>query len=536
MKRASLIVEPYVAGMATAVFPYCEQINHSIKQIPGVRFGSHVKRGAWLVPEEIVSLLEKWAKARSWKIDNRLRFNECKSDLSRLYPPQRPVTEKMVKHGSLLCLAEMGTGKTPISLLALEARSPDRILVVGPALSRRHWRDHIREWYPKHPDIFLAESSKQAATLPTSGRFIIITSYELAHNFVGYRNLDGLVLDEIHFAQDERTKRSATVRKISWRNHDAMRFGLTGTPITANPKGLHHQLHTLWANRFADFFDYNKWYTEIGENEHTNWLFGGINPEHESELRARLDYVTARITKEDLIDYLPDCQFVPLRVPAPARMNVREMLDSFARPDKHNARVRESMLRSTGSTKIRFAVECALDEIQTVDHVAIGAYYHDTGKEIARQLELKSKIPVVYVDGDIPVNKRLDKIAEAAKHKKCFLVATLESVNVSIDLTFNPVSITAELFPVPKTMQQWFGRYDRLSGKIPSKQIILILEGTQDEAIANVLLKRSKDTKKIIRPGRAEKGLLESLEVSEEDFLASIAHAAAERIEEDEYV
>jgi superfamily II DNA or RNA helicase len=531
-----LTITPYVAGMALAQFPFTEQINNWLRAIPGVRWGGHIKKGAWLIPSELQPQLEKWAKAHSWKTVLPKKVAYRAPDLTDLYPFQKPVVQRILDQRQLLVSLETGLGKTVVGLVALKNLQPARTLIICPALVRyKHWGQHIADWWLDAPPVEVIDTGKKARELEWAAQQIAVTSFELAKYFID-RKYNAVIVDEMHYLQDARTQRSKAIRKLLWRNHDSVQIALTATPITNNPKGLHHQLHSLWANRFGSFWDFVKRYVDITSNEHSDWVFGGLNDDHAKELRARLEAVSVRVTKKEVAHLLPPCIVTPLRVPAPRTLNVRELLEGFARPDQHSAKVKEHMLRATGSAKIKVSVEAALEEIKTDSHVCVCAYYHDTADEIAAMLESKTTTPIINL-GRAVASKRMQLIEEARKLKNCIMVATLESVNVGIDLTFNATAICAELFPVPKTMIQFFGRFSRLvKGSLPSKIILVVLEGTQDEAICSVLLARVKDAEKVVKGGAAESGLIEALEIPEEDFLAAVAEMANTRLEEDEYV
>jgi SWI/SNF-related matrix-associated actin-dependent regulator 1 of chromatin subfamily A len=521
-------------------FKYHPGLKDAVKAIPGVSpMIKDKKWKGWRCQEDVFPIAADYARRCGFEVNLppvERRYKSGGELNSKLHSFQQEAVRFLLGSRRGMLNFEMGLGKTPSAIEACRLAEAKRVLVVCPAMVRLNWEDEFGKWWPDHPEIEVVESGKQAKAASAP---IIITSYELTSK-LATSQFDAIVVDESQYVQDRRAGRSKSVAKILAANLDAYVMFLTATPITNRPKGLHNQLDLLYPERFGSWSKFNTRYSQKLDNQYTEWDFGGLNDEHADELKSRLDLISIRVTKAEVAHLLPPCMVQSIRVRAPRSFNPRELLERFTRPDAHNGKI-GALVRAAGEHKVEAAVDHAENAFENGEsHVAVLTHLKATAEEVAAAMRQKGH-EVIHVDGDVATPKRVEAIKQCKALKQAVLVTTMHAVNVGIDLTFCTTAIFAELYWTPAVMIQAFGRFSRLSGTMPSRILMLVLEGSQDEIIAHKLLEKTQDITSVIDAGHAEAGLdsalAEAEDIDEEEFLAGLKAAAMSMItEEDAYV
>ena len=489
--------------------------------------------GRWLVPHELVSTFVP----SGFEDVRALRALPIVAGMNALlHSYQQEGVARGVSERALLCNFEMGLGKTPtaieISRLTMNEKSGP-MLVVCPALVRRNWCNEFDKWWPGHPGIHCAESSKQAAKWNMNKEPILVVSYDLATSINATLEWGAIVADESHYLKNEASRRSKILRTLYLRNPQTLKLMLTGTPITSEPRDLWHQLDCLQPGRFGDYWRFVRRYSNVVSNQYGTDV-KGLNDTYAPELNERLKAVSMRVTKQEVAHLLPPFSVQSIMLPPVKSVSPRELLDRAGSGLRKQHEL-DAVVAALGDTKVGAtvdAVENALDGGAT--HVCVLTHFRSTAEKIENALS-RLDVPVIRVDGDIPIKQRLVHIDDAKKLPRAVLVATMHSINVGIDLTRFTVAVFAELYWQPSAMIQALGRFSRLSGKLPSQCYLLVRQGSLDEPIAYTLLRRVKDQSKLFKPGQAEAGLsaeFDPANMREEDFIESLREAAACRRED----
>lgn len=463
-------------------------------------------------------------------------------------------------------------GKTPTAIETMRLAGVQSALIICPALVRQNWADEIEKWWSGHPVVEIIDSGSQCLSYfqcyPKDSD-IVITSYELlkklafskepvkkydntSEGYIEYETeenvlreavknrFQAIIIDESHYIANNRAGRAADVRAVVDANPNALLLMLTATPVTNEPKGLWYQLDTLYPHRFGTWPGFMKRYANVSSNEYTDWVVKGLNEEHAAELSQRLAAISSRVTKHEVAHLLPPFSVQTIRVPPKDRgFDPRELLEKFTRMDQHRNNGDE-LIRAAGEQKVDSACEQVLDALGGgATHVCVLTHLKATAAEIAAELGATKKMPpVVLIDGNVPIAKRMEELKKARGLPRCILVATMHSVNVGIDLTAFTVCVFAELDYTPANVIQALGRFSRLSGKLPSTCILLVLSGTQDEIVASRVLNKVKDINAVIRAGQSESEVAKALEpkMDDETFFTELREAAMHMAAEDEYV
>ena len=154
---------------------------------------------------------------------------------------QREAIDHLHAHPHAGLFLEMGLGKTAVVLSALRPEHLPVLVVAPRRVACEVWPAEIRKWRPELCySLAHGSAAKRAAALDTMAD-IYIVSVDNAHDAVGGRAYQTIVLDELSLWKNRNTQRWKTTTALV---ADAPHvWGLTGTPI---PKGY----LDLWAQMY----------------------------------------------------------------------------------------------------------------------------------------------------------------------------------------------------------------------------------------------------------------------------------------------
>lgn len=261
----------------------------------------------------------------------------------KLFAHQRSGSAFLRARTRALLADEMGVGKTPATLAAIDKRFG--ALVVCPPVMLGTWWDEARKW---RPDLTSRVWKAPYPMFPEPGE-LTIASYSqlpvddviddpgaLSHGFhkpkwTGVRPHAkfGLILDEAHYLKNAKTKRTRVIRAIAGFAH--YMWMLTGTPVLNRPPELWALLQTMqgvakdvfgsW-DEFAKLFGavYKRaYYMSPPRDVIDHW---GETPP--SEARARLQCVMMRRTRQEVLPSLPTKTYRDIKIEVKPK-DMREM-------------------------------------------------------------------------------------------------------------------------------------------------------------------------------------------------------------------
>ncbi len=215
---------------------------------------------------------------------------------------------------------QMGLGKTVEALATVQAAGAYPALVVCPASLKLNWAREARRWLPGRSVQVLHGGSAVVQGVPPEAD-ITIVNYDVLGKHVGAlvkRGFQGLVLDESHYARNDRAQRTKLCIRVS--RGVPLRLLLSGTPMLNRPGELVPQLRIL--DRLDDMGGYRHFmhrYAGAYRNWHERHSGGPRKgePRNLGELNRKLRATCyLRRTKDEVLPELPAKQraVVPMQL------------------------------------------------------------------------------------------------------------------------------------------------------------------------------------------------------------------------------
>lgn len=426
-----------------------------------------------------------------------------------------------------------GVGKTPPTIVAaseMVSKTKRPALVTAPAYLLDNWEWEISRFAPGARVVKANGKGFEARqeALETSADFIL-TSYNnwsatwpRKHPMAGKRQYPILseqkwatcVYDESHRLRgkdSQTTKHVWQLRRARATNLQTPIWALSGTPIVNNPGDLYPLLH-VWDKRL--YSSYRRFVEHYCYIIKTQWAdqVGQLRHEMAEEFQSLLGEFSLRRTLEDIPslaslehrsrDYVVDLPSSVKKTFAQAR---KEYI--IEHPDLEGTEfvngggalyAKLRMLATIPPTAEKPKVDFVLDFLQ--DHfgpVVVYVWYKSSASGVAEALS-KSGRPVTLVTGDIPTDKRTEKVDQWKNHANGILVATISSLKEGISLIHARDVIFLEHSPLPADQEQCIARLKRRG----QKSLVLVhnvfAKGTPDTAIRRHLNERDLGLKRAL--------------------------------------
>ena len=222
-----------------------------------------------------------------------------------LKPYQVDAVTKMVDKKQVLVAYEMGLGKTPMTIAAIEEQSPQLTLVLCLASLKYQWKKEISKFSDKTAlviDGTAVQRKKQYDELYDYD--YVVMNYEQVVNdwdVIKAIPFDAIVCDEATAIKGFRAKRAKKVKDLS--KNIPIRYALTGTPIeNGRPEEVFSIMQFVNPKALGRFDIFDK--TFIVRNH-----FGGVQRYRNLPLlhKTLMDHSVRKAQKdEDVKPYLPD--------------------------------------------------------------------------------------------------------------------------------------------------------------------------------------------------------------------------------------
>lgn len=227
-----------------------------------------------------------------------------------LKPYQVEAVEKMVDLKSILVAYEMGLGKTPMTIAAIEqlrdqGQIKQSVLVLCLASLKYQWQKEVAKFSDSDAIVIDGTPKQREAQYDVALDYeYVVMNYEQVVNdwdTLKEMSFDAIICDEATAIKGFRAKRAKRVKELA--KHIPIRFALTGTPIeNGRPEEIYSIMQFVNPNVLGRFDLFDK--TFIVRNH-----FGGVQRYRNLPvLHTKLKEVTVRKSQkdEDVLPFLPE--------------------------------------------------------------------------------------------------------------------------------------------------------------------------------------------------------------------------------------
>ena len=469
-------------------------------------------------------------------------------------PYQLAGIEYCLNRTDTLIADSMGLGKTIQAIGVINADTTiEKVLIVCPASLKANWRRELENWLVFKMNILVVDTKTESF----DGANIIVINYDILPRFYQQLravNYDLLVLDEAHYLNNPKTKRSQHIfgsrkgKKENWIEpiRARQRIALTGTPVTSKPIDLWNICYRFDPKGLgASYSKYVYRYCAARNNGFGLDVSGASNTE-ELQALLRMRFMIRR-DKQTVLPDLPEKTRQIIELPREGLIKLAEQeltiaerhLIAFEKalgvlpkddpgefkwdsllhaleekfghleglPYEERAKVLSSgelarfevmseARKRLSLAKLPMVVEHVKNCLSTENKIILFAYHQEVIDELVESL--KDFNPAV-VTGKTPVAKRQQAVDRFQIDQDCRLfIGNIVAAGVGFTLTAASTVIFAELSWVPGELEQAEDRAWRIGQKNAVLVQHLVVEGSLDCHLVNIVIKKQSTIKKVL--------------------------------------
>jgi hypothetical protein len=453
--------------------------------------------------------------------------------VKQLYPAQQHAVDywaSLARPRRRVWAWNTGCGKTAATLSAVERLTYSRVLVVCPALVRRHWLREVSQWTLRTDAACIEIGRKRLVSTTARVRRraaysanIQIVSYDLVGE-VDSAGWDLIVFDEAHHLATPTSVQSRRCEGLCRANPGADILGLTATLIPTEAEQVWNPMRLLfgpakWGKPATSGRNQINWnfrmrYCNVERNEYgvSTW---GCREDRRAELAGRLKSGVTVLRREDIIADLPPLDLSLLDLPP---MTVTTAGD----PHRFPGTQRTTLLPPHAKVLITWAEQCAEDS----SHIVILVHHRDLVEELRTQL-MKDSIPlrnhdVRCVTGEIPAAARVEALDACGRLDRVVLVGTHDSIAEGVRLMWAKQVLIDEWSMSPGRVLQTLGRFQSVGS--PLRPCVHLRATAETWGDAEKLLERVNVVQDVLGKDKGASGLAKILtqgEPSPDDMMAS---------------
>ena len=403
---------------------------------------------------------------------------------------QKNTIKELAKKPRCILGAEMGTGKTIMALMALEAHQYKKVLVVCPAVAVSHWYRESKEWGMKTElQVVSFDKARQPKILEDLKKW-------------GH---EAMVIDEAHYLKNAASKRTQAVYGERCDGVGGLVQGcktvyaLSGTICPNNISELYPHLRFMVPTRVMG--DSYYFLTRYCSTLRTRWgtqITGARNTE---ELKTIMRHIYIPIRASKVLKDLPPISFSDKVIDPIDAKEAMLIVEELSQLPEIQALVHQletcAELRDTpisdhvatlrkyiGIAKAAATAQYVLDIIEGSKEKVVVFGYHKLVLRHIVSLLLKST-GVVKIDGAVSPKNRDLAIERFRTDEKCkVFVGQLHACGTGITLNESRHVVFAEQDWTPSANLQAAKRCHRIGQKFPVFVHNLMLNNSIDERIS----------------------------------------------------
>lgn len=420
---------------------------------------------------------------------------------------------------------EMGLGKTAQAIEACNIMGFKRVLVIAPAVVVTNWVQEIEMWMPPSSEPLHLQNERITIETAASSTTIkklraanwAITTYGLAAKPENAQELseglwECLILDESHYLKTTSSQRSKSILKLLWPKIP-YKICLSGTPITDSVMDG----YTLFSRLAPNDPHLTSWHSfgnRYAKRKTVPWGAGfefyGLKEDKADELSKKIrENFFIRRLKKDVQKELPDKIFTRITLPKKyclklpkdeaeaLRHQARALADAIEKnkPLPVIPATLQGKRRAQGVLKVKPAVEFIEYFLEQKIPVVVFAYHREVMESLRANLILHSPS---LITGDTPTKIRGEQVENFQNGNTNLFLGQIIAAGIGINLTRASHVVLIEHDWTPSNILQAIDRAHRLTTKDTVNVYSLVVEGSLDERIIDVLVAKAQTIERIL--------------------------------------
>lgn len=415
---------------------------------------------------------------------------------------------------------DTGLGKTVIAIEAMKRhpRNQKIMIVCGNSLLLK-WRKELSVWWPDSPPVRVVspeltgtrrqrENSIMEYLELSSG--VLITNYNSVSSYFSdfplVLTLDWFVLDEAHHIKNRQIDLAKRLHRYIFAEN---RLLLTATPTDGNPADYWSLLRLLFPNQYTSYWKFANNYCKFFDNGFSEFAYAG--PKNQKALKAELaDKIIRRDKRKVLLDLPPVTSETINLTMTLKQAKAYEALKSkgMVKTSREliiadNPLTKRVRLRQLTSTPQLLGIDELGPKIDYVKSVVAEAHYpvviYTCFAETVQHLQplLAELTPCETITGSVPDRYRqltCDKINRG--ELKCVIIT--EAGGEGLDLWGADHFIFMDLPLSQIKYRQAIGRIDRIGQQRPVLFTTLVVDGSVDERVLELITSKTEYTDQMI--------------------------------------
>jgi SNF2 family DNA or RNA helicase len=449
-----------------------------------------------------------------------------------LYPYQKEGVRRIVETGRILLADEMGLGKTVQTIAAVEVFSRHlgvkSVLIICPTSLKYQWKNEIHKFSGKNA-IVIEGSPLVRSALYGEKTFYKIISFGACSNDsdkIDQLKPDLVIIDEAQRIKNWKTKTAQSVKRIQ----SDFAIVLTGTPLENRIEELHSLME------FVDRYKLGPLFRFLGVHQVLDERGKLTGYKNLREIYKTLDDVLIRRNRQTIIDQLPgriDKNYYIEMTREQIEEHdyyydiVSRLVNLWVHQGFLSDEDRERLLGSLNcmrmvcdstyilksdtnhGNKIGELEDLINDLLQDSENkIIIFSQWKKMFELVIRLLD-KRKLPYLYLNGDIPAQKRKEIIDEFQSGEMIKLFLSTDAGGVGVNLQSANILINLDLPWNPAVLDQRIGRIYRLGQKKHIRVYNFIAHNSVEHRILYLLDFKRAVFNGVLEPGGNDEVMLE---------------------------
>jgi SNF2 family DNA or RNA helicase len=467
--------------------------------------------------QESAKELKKYLKDNYHIVD----YSQYLKEGIKPYPHQIIGAKFATELGSCIISADMGTGKTILSLLASEMMGNEwaKVFVIVPNSLKLNWRNEIEKF--TNSKWYVLDNTFKKNIYDIKDVKYIITNYEYfrASNFniksklidkgIDPKIVNSIIFDEAHKIKNTKSNTTKNILKTFKKSVNNYML-LSGTIMPNKLEELYVALNLILPEEFTSK---NKFYQDYcGLKYDMSYGWQTIEKPNLDKVFDKLDGIMYRVKKEDVLKDLPEMivNMVNVEMSSSEEKEYRNIENGFNNVDwnsnnmiglndtnSDNPLVILGRLRKyTSNLKSKLVA----DFVKTLNDQGEKVVIFDVFKDPLIQLANEMNSNSAYFGGSVSSENR-QELVDLFQDPNSWLMnlfMTAQTGSVGITLTAASHMILISQSYVPGDNEQMYARIHRIGAKNNCNIYIFAIEDTVDEKVYHLVNSKLKIISKVI--------------------------------------